>query len=68
MKLQDAGLFCKKTACHGEDERPPKENDRPWPEAIGGRAWLSFSISKAARGCHIHCRFPVRSEEHGQAP
>lgn len=38
-------LVSQETACHGENERPPKENDRPWPEAIGGRAWLSLSIS-----------------------
>lgn len=31
-------------ACFARNS-PPKENDRPWPEAIGGRAWLSLSIS-----------------------
>ena len=30
-------------ACFARNS-PPKENDRPWPEAIGGRAWLSLSI------------------------
>lgn len=38
-------LVSQETACQGENERPPKENNRPWPEAIGGRAWLSLSIS-----------------------